>query len=148
MASVYRLSPPFAVRLVGSALVLVAVLVFAVTLVAALAGWSVGVLVGIGLMGLVAVGAVAAWLSQVAVVRFDAHGYRVRLVRGVGVAAAPWTEVTDAVPAAHGSEPCVVLRLADERTTTIPLSALNADPSAFVADLREHLQRGHGLRPL
>jgi hypothetical protein len=42
----------------------------------------------------------------------------------------------------------VVLHLRDGRTTTIPVEALAADREEFVRDLQEHLQRGHGLRPL
>ena len=95
----YRLAPPFAVRLVGGALVLVAVLVFAGTFVAALAGWSLAGVLGIGAGGLLAVLGTAVWLRRVTVVHFDAEGYRVRLVRGVGVAAAAWTEVDEAVAA-------------------------------------------------
>ncbi len=144
----YRLAPPFAVRLVGGALVLVAVLVFAGTFVAALAGWSLAGVLGIGAGGLLAVLGTAVWLRRVTVVHFDAEGYRVRLVRGVGVAAASWPEVSEAVAADVGGEPCIVLRLADGRTSTIPLRAVAAESAAFVADLRQHLQDGHGLRPL
>ena len=148
VASDYRLSPPFAVRLVGGALVLVAVLVFAGTFVAALGGWSLAGVIGIGGAGLLAVLGTALWLRRVTVVHFDAEGYRVRLVRSVGVAAATWPEVSEAVAADAGGEPCVVLRLADGRTSTIPLRAVAAESAAFVADLQRHLQDGHGLRPL
>ena len=42
----------------------------------------------------------------------------------------------------------MVLRLADARTTTIPVDAVAADREAFVRDLRDHLLRGQGNRPL
>ena len=61
---------------------------------------------------------------------------------------AGWKDVEDAVTATARGVPCVVLRLRDGRTTTIPVDALAADREAFVRDLRAHLQRGQGLRPL
>jgi hypothetical protein len=42
----------------------------------------------------------------------------------------------------------VVLRLRDGRTTTIPVQMLAVDREAFVRDVQDHLQRGHGLRKL
>ncbi len=91
---------------------------------------------------------VAVRLRSLVVVRFDDSGYRVRLVRGVGVAAARWSEVDDAVTADAAGEPCILLRLASGATSTIPLRVVAADPDAFVTDLRARLQRGHGLRPV
>jgi hypothetical protein len=44
--------------------------------------------------------------------------------------------------------PVVVLKLTDERTTTIPVTLLAADREEFVRDLQRHLQHGQGLRPL
>ena len=86
---------------------------------------------------------------RIAVVRLGADGYRVRLVRGAGVTAAGWTEVEEAVTTTSASgEPVVLLRLSDDRTTTIPVRALAADREDFVRDLRAHLQRGQGIRPL
>jgi len=81
------------------------------------------------------------------VVRLDEEGYRVRLVRGAGVAQAGWREVEDVVATTRRGIPCVELRLADGRTTTIPVAALEADTDSFVQDLRRRLQHGHRLRP-
>jgi hypothetical protein len=44
--------------------------------------------------------------------------------------------------------PCVVLRLRDGGTTTVPVGVLAVDREQFVRELQEHLQRGHGLRRL
>lgn len=143
----YHLSQPFAARIVGGAFVVAAGFVFATTVVGVLAGWSLAVVVLVALAGLVGTVVAAVWLRNVVVVHFDAAGYRVRVVRGVGVAAAAWTDVTEAVPAEALGEPCIVLRLRSDRTSTIPLRAVAADPDAFVADLRARLQHGHGLRP-
>jgi hypothetical protein len=80
------------------------------------------------------------------VVRLDDAGYRVRLVRGAGVKQARWTDVEDVVATTVGGERCVVLRLRNGGTTTIPVRLLGASPDAFVKDLQGHLNRGHGYR--
>ena len=70
----------------------------------------------------------------------------------VGVPAARWKDVKDVVSASvdagAGPTPCVVLRLRDGRSSTIPVDVLAADREAFVRDLRAHCQRAQGLRPL
>lgn len=99
------------------------------------------------LLGAVAVLAAAVFLTRrTTVVRLDETGYRVRLVRGAGATEARWTDVEDVVTATVSGERCVVLRLRDGRTTTIPVRMLEGDPDGFVRDLREHLDRGHGYR--
>ena len=82
------------------------------------------------------------------VVRLDEDGYQVRHVRGVGVARAGWREVDSALTATIAGDPCLVLRLRDGRTSTIPLRMLEVDPDEFAKDVADHLQRGHGLRRL
>lgn len=82
------------------------------------------------------------------VVRLGEEGYQVRFVRGAGVKQARWLDVDDAVTAEVAGSPCVVLRLRDGRTTTIPVEVLDVERDAFVRDIREHLQHGHGLRRL
>jgi hypothetical protein len=104
------------------------------------------VLAVLGVAGVLAAGYVLT--RRLPVVHLGPEGYRVRLIRGVGVAAARWTDVGEAVTSLPGGQPVVVLRLVDGRTTTIPVSALAADREEFVRDLRAHLQRGQGLRPL
>lgn len=149
MSSDYRLSPALGARLVGLLLVLVAILVFAATGAVALLNLHTVVLLVVGLVLVVAVfGAAHLLLRRTTVVHLDDDGYRVRLIRGAGVKEAGWKEVEEAVTASPRDIPCVVLRLKDGRTTTIPVQALAADREAFVRDLQEHLQRGQGLRPL
>src|SRR6476661_10470308 len=85
----------------------------------------------------------------ISVVRLGEQGYRVRLVRDVGVTAARWTEVGEAVTTTTPRGLAVVeLRLGDGRTTTLPVALLDVDREQFVRDLQGHLQRGQGLRPL
>ena len=82
------------------------------------------------------------------VVRLGDEGYRVQWVRGVGVAAARWKDVEDAVTTTRAGSPCVVLRLRNGGTTTIPVDVLAGDREEFVRDLQRHLTGGQGLRPL
>ena len=145
MSSDYRLSPALGARLMGSALVGLAILVFAVTLVVAaleLSAVFVGVVAALGLAAVLVVGHLLT--RRAYVVRLGEDGYQVRMVRGAGVRAARWVEVEDAVTASPHGVDCVVLRLRDGRTTTIPVQVLAADREEFVRDVRAHLEGGSG----
>jgi hypothetical protein len=148
MSSGYRLAPPLAARLVGSLLVAVAALVLVLTVVTAVLRWSPSVLVGIGAGTVVLVAVAGFAVRRIEVVSLDDDGYRVRLVRGAGVTSARWAEAADAVTASPAGVDCLVIRLRDGRATTIPVSALAADRDVFAADVRDHLRRAEGLRPL
>jgi hypothetical protein len=146
-SSDYRLAPLVTARFVGLYLVLLAVVVFAATALVAVTGLptiSLVVLLATGLVGLF----VLAWALRVrtSVVHLDATGYRVALVRGAGVKQARWSEVEDAVTASVRGFPCVLIRLRDGRTTTIPVQALAADPDAFARDVRDRLRAGGSRR--
>lgn len=143
----YRMNPAFAARFVGAALVVTAVLVFAVTAVVALVGLPLVVLVAVVVVAVAGVLGLAAWLRRTPVLRCDNDGYRVALVRGAGVTRARWVDVSDAATSSPHGIPCVVLHLQDGRATTIPVQALAIDREQFVRELQQHLQRGQGLRP-
>jgi hypothetical protein len=87
-------------------------------------------------------------LRRAVVVRFGEAGYQVRFVRGAGVHQARWKDVEDAVATTVAGERCIVLRLRDGRSTTVPMRMLAGSADAFVQDLRGHLDRGHGYRRL
>ncbi|MDP3969090.1 MAG: hypothetical protein Q8Q02_12500 [Nocardioides sp.] len=146
----YRLSRPLVARLVGAYLVVFALVVFAATAIVAATGVVPPDLLAVLLvLGLIGLGGVSSWLRAKAyVVRLDPAGYEVRLVRGAGVKKARWSDVEDVVTASPRDIPCVVLRLRDGGTTTIPVEALAVDREQFVHELRAHLDRGQGLRPL
>ena len=149
MPSDYRLNPALAARLMGAGLVAVAVLVFLGTAVVAILHLPLVVIGGLaGLVLVVVFGGGLALTRAAYVVRLGAEGYHVRFVRGAGVTRARWVEVEDAVTADIAGARCVVLRLKDGRTTSIPVAALAADADDFVRDVREHLDRGHGIRRL
>lgn len=145
----YRLAPAFAARFVGVLLVGLAIALVVVTLLVAILSLpSITLLVAVVIGVVLVLGAAVAVSQRVAVVHLDEEGYRVRLVRGVGVAAAGWREVREAVTSSPGGVPVLQLRLTDGRTTTIPVQALAADREEFARDVRDHLQRGQRLRPL
>jgi multisubunit Na+/H+ antiporter MnhF subunit len=147
--TVYRLAPAFVTRLLGLALVGLAVLLFIATTVVAIAGLSLDVLVVIAVIGVAATIGYGWWLRGRAwVLRCTDDGYRVRLVRGVGVAEARWSAVEAAVTSFRRDVACLELRLSDGRTTTIPVGVLDVDKEQFVREVQERLQHGHGLRPL
>lgn len=142
----YRLAPAVTVRLVGLYLVALAVVVFGATALVFALDWNPDVLVVLAVVGLAGLGVLGWWLSKRAyVLRAAPDGYTVRLVRGAGVKAARWTQVEDAVTATIHDIPCIVLRLKDGRTTTIPVTVLALDREQFVRELQHHLQRGHRL---
>lgn len=133
----------------GAVLVLISLLVFVATALVAFLDLHTLVLVVPVVLGLVVfVLAAVAWTRRGWVVRLTAEGYRVQWVRGAGVTAARWKDVEDAVTTSVAGAPVVVLRLRDGSTTTIPVEMMAADREAFVRDLQQHLQGGHGLRRL
>ena len=149
VSSDYRLSPALAARMLGAMLALAGLLVVLVTVLIASLGLPLGILYAVVALALVTVLGAAFVLTRDAyVVRLGEHGYRVRFIRGAGVKQARWKDVDDAVTTTLHGSPCVVLRLRNGGTTTIPVDALAGDREHFVRDIQEHLQRGQGLRRL
>lgn len=144
----YRLAPAITARLLGASLVGVAVVVLATTALASVFGWPAASVFVVALIGILLIA--AAWLlvRSVKVVELSDEGYRVRLLRGSGVDQARWTDVEDAVSANVSGAVCLALRLRDGRSTVIPVAALAVDRDVFAQQVREHLSRGQGLRPL
>ncbi|NYE36112.1 hypothetical protein F4692_001216 [Nocardioides cavernae] len=148
-ATVYRLAPAVAARLLGAVLCLVAVLILLSTvLIAAVDLHTAFLLVPAVLTLLLLVGAWWTWRTRGWVARLTPEGYRVQWVRGVGAASGRWKDVEDAVTTTVADAPVVVLRLRDGRTTTIPVELLAVDREQFVRDVQQRLQEGHGLRKL
>jgi len=145
----YRLAPTLAARLVGPALVLLAVLVLGLTALVAAADLSPDLLVLGAALGLLAVLGLGWWLRTRAwVLRVDEDGYAVGLVRGAGTRRARWTDVAQAATASPRGIPCFVLHLKDGTATTIPVQALAVDREDFVRQMQRRLAAGQKLRPL
>jgi hypothetical protein len=138
----YRMSPLVVARFVGAYLILFALLMLVSTVVVAVAGLGPDLLVVLLAAGLLGLIGLAWWLrNRVSVVRLSPTGYRVSMVRGTGVKEARWSEVQDAVATQPDAGPCVVLRLKDGRSTTVPTQLLAADKDVFARDVRDHLAR-------
>jgi hypothetical protein len=143
------LAPALRLRLLGTGLVAIGVVVA----LAGLLTWSAGlptallaglvVLAGVGVLALVGLLGVRHW-----VVRLDETGYRVRVLRTAQARSARWTDVLDVQAATVSGARCVVLRLRDGRTTALPVDAIEGDPAALTEALTSHLDRGHGYRRL
>ena len=149
VASEYRLSQALAARLLGFLVAGLGVAVFLLTALVGLLALPLLVLaVGVVLV-LVALFSGGFLLTRrTTVVALDDAGYRVRFVRGAGVTQARWTDVEDVVATEVAGERCVVLRLRDGRSTTVPVRVLAGSADGFVQDLQQHLDRGHGYRRL
>ena len=144
----YPLAPVVVARFVGLGLVLLALLIFVGTALVAVLDLPPDVLVVILVLALAGVLTFAWWLrSRAWVMHCTAEGYVVRMVRGAGVTEARWDAVEDAVATTRHDVPCVVLRLRDGRTTTIPVGVLAGDKDEFVRELQKRLQVARGLTP-
>ena len=146
VSSEFRLSRTLTVRLFGFLALAGGAAVVATALLQGALGLPGWVLVAGVVLVVAGLGAAAIVLTRVPPVRLDESGYQVRLVRGAGVAQARWTDVEDVVATTVARERCVVLRLRDGRSTTLPMRILDVDPVDFVRDLQAHLNRGHGYR--
>jgi hypothetical protein len=143
----YALAPQLRARIMGLFLVLLGVVLCGITLLVALLQLPLDVLSAVVLVVVVAVFGAGFLLTRRSyVVRAEDDGYRVRFVRGAGTSAARWTDVEDVVTTHVAGSPCVVLRLRDGGSTTIPVDLLAVDGNQFVRELQVHLDRGHGYR--
>jgi hypothetical protein len=147
--SAYRFSRALLVRSVGALLVLLGLLVVLLAVLVSLLDLP-GTVLTAGVVVAVVLVVVAALAASrlTTVLTFDETGYRVHLLRGAGTRAARWREVEDAVTMTIAGHDCVVLRLKDGRTTTIPVDVLETSPEALLEELSRRLDRGHGYRRL
>lgn len=142
----YRLAPVFAARLFGLGLMMLAVLVFAYAAAAFAWGLPPDLIVVLVVLWFAGLLAGASWLrSRAYVVRLTESGYRVRFVRGVGVAEGRWDEVREAATAHPRDVACLVLERHDGSTTSIPVEMLAVDREQFAGDVRRRLE--HASRP-
>ena len=143
----YGVAPQVRARVMGVFLVLLGVLVCATTVVVSLFQLPLDVMSVLVVLTVLAVFVGGHLLTRrTYVVRADADGYRVRLVRGAGVKAARWQDVEDVVATHVAGARCVQMRLRDGGTTTIPVDVLAIDADDFVRELQNRLDRGHGYR--
>ena len=145
----YGLAPALRARLMGSSLGAIGLLLLVMTVVVSVADLPADILSGLVILAVVGVFVLGFLLvRRWYVVRVDDIGYSVRFVRGVGQAQARWTEVEDLATAVVGGTECVVLRLRNGRTSTIPVNLIEGDREEFVDELQRRLDTGHGYRRL
>lgn len=138
----YRLAPQFAARLLGLTLMGAGLAIVVATVVAVgfiTQPWLVSLTVAVALAVILFV----IWKLRAGtwVVRLTDDGYKVQFVRGAGVKQARWADVADAVTTDVAGSPCVVLRLKDGGSTTIPVELLAVDDDAFVRDVHAQLKK-------
>lgn len=136
----YALSAALRMRVLGSGLVAIGLVVGVVVLVAWLAQLPRGVVSGLvvlAVLGVLALGLVVGLRHWV--VRLDATGYRVRFLRSAQTTSARWSDVEDVQAATIDDNRCVLIRLRDGRTTTIAAEILDTDPDAFARSIRAFL---------
>ena len=145
----FSLAPALRARLLGSGLVAIGTVVLLGMLVTWLADLPTAYVSGLVVLALVGVITLALLLGRRNwVLRLDEHGYRVRALRSAEVRSARWTDVLDLQATTVAGQRCVVLRLRDGRTTTLPVDAIEGGSTGLTAALTEHLDRGHGYRRL
>jgi hypothetical protein len=143
----YGLARPVRARLLGTFLAVIGGVVLVASLVAALADVPRPAIVGLLVLGVLGVATTGALLGpRWYVVRLDDVGYRVRFVRGVGRPQARWVDVLDLTTAVVSGTPCVVLRLRDGGSSTVPVAVIEGDREEFVDELRRRLDGAHGYR--
>lgn len=148
-SSDYRFATPLLVRSLGALLALLGLLLLVVGVLVSALDLPMAVLTVAVVLAVLVVVAGGLLLTRVtSLVHFDDEGYRVRWLRGAGAKQARWRDVEDVVTANVSGHDCVVLRLRDGRTTTIPVKVLDSAPTAFVEDLTAHLDKGYGFRRL
>ncbi len=149
MSSRYHFRRALVLRFMGAALVMLGLALLGLSAVVLVLDLPLAILT-VALLAVVALVVGGGWvLVRLApLVRLDDVGYRVRLLRGAGVNQARWRDVEDVITARVAGQDCVVLRLRNGGTTTIPVAVLDGGRDRLVADLRGHLDRAHGYRRL
>ena len=143
----FALAPGLRVRLLGTGLIAIGIVVVLGALLTWLADLPWAVVSGLVVLAMVCVVVLGLLLGlRHWVLRLDEHGYRVRVLRSAQARSARWTDVLDLAATTVAGQRCVVLRLRDGRTTTLPVDVIEGDATALTRVLAEHLDRGHGYR--
>ncbi len=140
-ASEYGVSPALTARLLGVALGVVGLVVLVATAIV-IATSAAALIVALTAMAGVLLMSIAAWwlTRRAVVIRLDDQGYRIRYVRGAGEVSSRWADVVDAALTPVAQTSCLVIRLRNGRTTTLPLEVIR-HPRKLWADCEERLAR-------
>jgi hypothetical protein len=145
----FALAPALRFRLLGTGMLAIGTVVVLGVVLTWLVGLPTAVVSGLVILALIGV-VVLGLLFGVRhwVLRLDEHGYRIRGLRSAEAKSARWTDVLDVQATTVSGHWCVVLRLRDGRTTTLPAGVLEGGPTKLAQTLVAHLDRGHGYRRL
>lgn len=130
----------------GVALVLLGVLLVVATIAVTLSGLTLDIMSAVVVLAVVFIFGFGAWLGRIKVLTLEDVGYRVRAVRGVGTPSARWADVHDVQTTAVAGSRCLVLRLRDGASSTIPVDVLAGDSEELVREIRRRLDRANGKR--
>ena len=145
----YGLAPQLRARLMGTFLAAVGITLLVMTVLVVALDLPGDVLSAVILLVVAGIFGLGFFLGRRwFVVRVDGVGYQVRFVRGAGVTRARWTDVEDLTTAVVAGAECVLLRLRDGRSTTIPVALIEGDKEEFVDELQRRLDQGHGYKRL
>jgi hypothetical protein len=145
----YGLAPALRARLLGASLVVIGLVLGVAAVLVALTGLPGAVLTGLVVLAVLGIAVLGLLLARRPyVVRLDDLGYRIRFVRGAGRPGARWTDVLDLTTAVVSGTECVVLRLRDGGSSTLPVNVIEGDREEFVDELQRRLDAGHGYRRL
>jgi hypothetical protein len=143
----YGLAPQLRARLMGAFLAAIGVSLLVVTVVVVAFSLPGDVLSGLVILVVIGIFTLGFLLGRRwYVVRLDEVGYQVRFVRGVGAASGRWSEVEDLATSFVANDECVVIRLRNGRSTTIPVNLIEGDREEFVDELKARLRGGTGSR--
>lgn len=140
--SEYRLAPLVMARFIGAYLIVMAVLLLGATVLVSIVDVSPDVIVALLVVGLLGLIGVSWWMrSRLVVLRLTDAGYRVRMIRAAGVTEARWSEVEDLVAATPRGVECLVIRLKQGGSTTIPVELVAGDKDDIARAVRDRLRR-------
>lgn len=130
----------------GLGLVLLGLVLVIATVVVSVANWPLDIIAVLVVVAVVFIFGFGAWLGRIRVLTFDELGYRVRAVRGVGTPNARWADVHDVATATVGGARCIVLRLRDGSSSTVPADVVAGDSEELVREIRRRLDHASGRR--
>ena len=140
----FRLAPAARVRLMGAGLIVIGIVLVVATVVVAVASLPADLLSVLVIAVVVLVFALGYVLNRRSrVLHLDRTGYQVGVVRGAGATSARWADVLDLQTSAVAGARCMVIRLRDGRTTTIPVDLVEGDSEELVRTVRGFLDRAH-----
>lgn len=141
----YALTPALRARLMGFALVAIALLLVAATVVVSAFNINDIVMLVLVVLVVAAIAALGSLLSKrFYVLRVDEIGYQTRFVGGVGARRARWVDVLDLGVVTIDGARCAQFRLRDGQTTTIAVDLLQTDPEELVREFQRRLTAATG----